>query len=153
MAVFTIWFGRSARIDDDAGTPVGINVAVGAVTISVAMAAAASVPVTDPQWRCAVVALAVGLFAMGTSDGRAVALIVLPAWMVMNGFLIHHQGELSWQGWADLDRVLVLATAGGIGLAVAAANRELQEHRERWQLGAAVQAMRTAINEETKHRA
>lgn len=36
--MITTGFGGSARIDDDAGTPVGINVAVAAVTIA------------DPQW-------------------------------------------------------------------------------------------------------
>lgn len=151
--MFITWFGRSPRIDVDTGTPVGINVAVGAVTISMAMVAAATVPITDPQWRCAPVAVAMGLFAAGTFDWRAVALIVVPAWMVMNGFLVNHLGELSWHGWADLDRFLVLVVAGGVGLAVASAHRGLKDRRERWPLGAAVHEMRREINEETKQRA
>ena len=151
--MFTTRVHGSTRIDEDAGTPVGINVAVGAVTISVAMLAAGSVPITDPQWRCVVVAVAVGLFALGTSDGRALTLLVLPAWMVMNGFLVNHLGELSWHGWADLDRFMSLIVAGGVGLAVARGSHALHERRERWRLGAAVQEMRSEINEETKRRA
>jgi len=127
MTVITTWFGRFARADLDSGTPVGINVAVGAVTIGAAALAAASVPITDPRLRCVVVALAVGLFAAGTVDGRAVALVILPAWMIMNGFLVNHLGDLSWHGRADLDRILVLLAAGGIGLATGAAYRAVQE--------------------------
>jgi hypothetical protein len=153
MAVFTTWFGRSARVDDDAGTPVGINLAVGAVTITAAVFVAASVPIADPQWRCAVVAVAVGLFAAFTLDWPAVAAVVLPTWMIMNGFLVNRLGDLSWHGRADLDRFVVLVVAGCLGLAVGKAHRRVHGLRERWQLAAVVHEMRTEINEETKHRA
>jgi MFS family permease len=153
MTVFTTWFGRSARIDDDTGTPVGINVAVGAVTITAAVFVAASVPIADPQWRCAVVAVALGLFAAFVVDWLAVAVVVLPTWMIMNGFLVNRLGDLSWHGWVDLDRFVVLVVAGCLGLAVGAAHRRVHGLRERWQLEAAVQEMRTEFNEETKHRA
>ena len=148
--MFTTWFSRSARIDDDTGTPVGINVAVGAVTITIALFAASAVPIVDPQWRCAVVAAALGLFAASTVDWVAVSAVVLPTWMIMNGFLVNQLGDLTWHGRADLDRFLALVVAGGIGLTVGAARRRLLDLRERGQLGAAVQGLRTEFNKETK---
>jgi hypothetical protein len=158
MAVFTTWFARSARIDDDTGaddggTPVGINVAVAAVCLTAAVFAAAAVPITDPQGRCAVVALVLGLFAAFTVDRLAVAAVVIPTWMVMNGFLVNQLGDLTWHGWADVDRFAVLVAAGGLGLAISGARRRMHGLRERWQLGVLVQDMRADFNKETKHRA
>jgi hypothetical protein len=137
--VFTTWFARSDRIGDDTGTPVGINVAVGVVIITVASFVAASVPIAEPQWRCAVVALGLGLFAVVAADWLAVATVVVPTWMIMNGFLVNHLGELSWHGVADLDRLLALSIAGVIGLAGAAALHLRREHCERRQFGPTVQ--------------
>ena len=148
--MFTTWFSQSAQLDDDTGTPVGINVAVGAVAITTALFAASAVPIVDPQWRCAVVAGALGLFAAFTVDWVAVSAVVLPTWMVMNGFLVNQLGDLTWHGWADLDRFLALVAAGGIGLAVGAARRTLLDVREQGRLGMAVQAMRTEFTKETK---
>ena len=148
--MFTTWLSRSARIDDDTGTPVGINVAVGAATITIALFAASAVPIVDPQWRCAVVAAALGLFAASTVDWVAVSAVVLPTWMVMNGFLVNHLGDLTWHGWADVDRFLALVAAGGAGLAVSAARRALLDLREPERLGVAVQNLRTEFTKETK---
>jgi hypothetical protein len=150
MTVFTTWFGRPAQLDDDTGTPVGINVAVGAAAITTALFAASVVPIVDPQWRCAVVAGALGLFAAVTVDWVAVSAVVLPTWMVMNGFLVNRLGDLTWHGWADLDRFLALVAAGGIGLAVGAARRALLGIREQGRVALAVQTMRTEFNKETK---
>jgi MFS family permease len=151
--VVITWFARSARIGDDAGTPVGINVAVGAVIITASSFLADAVPAGRPQWRCAVVALGLGLLAVVTADRLAVATVVVPTWMVMNGFLVNHLGTLSWHGWADVERLLALSLAGLTGLAVVAVARLWREQRERWQLGLEVQDLRTEFNKETKQRA
>ena len=101
--MFRTWFGdRSVHSDDDDRTPVGINIAVGAVVISVATYLAAWLPVADATWRCAVVAAAVGAFAAFTLDRLALAALLLPTWMIMNGFLVNRLGDLSWHGTADL---------------------------------------------------
>jgi len=55
-----------------------------------------------------------------------------------------------WHGWADLDRFLALVAAGLTGLAVGATHRSMRDLRERWQLGAVVQDMRTEFNKETQ---
>jgi hypothetical protein len=115
--------------------------------------AAASVPIADPQWRCAVVAAALGLFAAFTIDWLAVAALVLPTWMVMHGFLVNRLGDLSWHGRADVDRLVALVIAGGLGLCTGAAYRRMHGLRQRWELAGLVHEMRTEINEETKHRA
>lgn len=148
--MLTTRLGWPVQLDDDTATPLGINVAIGAVVITAAMFAAAAVPIGDPQGRCAVVAVALGLFAVFTTDRLAVSAIVLPTWMIMNGFLVNHLGDLSWHGWGDLDRFLALVAAGVIGLAIGAAHQRIRELRERWRLGAAVQEMRTEFNKETK---
>jgi hypothetical protein len=105
-------------VDDDTGTPLGIDVTVGAVTVTTGMFVAASFPGTDPRWRCAIVATAVGLFAAYTTNRAAVVLIIPATWMVMDGFLVNRLGELSWDGGPDLARFLVLVAAGGFGLAL-----------------------------------
>lgn len=150
--MFTTWLGRLLKTDDD-GTPVGINVTVGAVVIVAAAFLAAHVPVAEGQWRCAVVAAAVGLFAAFTVDPRAVAAVLVPTWLIMNGFLVNRLGDLSWHGTADVDRFLVLTAAAVVGLAIGVTSRQLDGARRRWQLGAVVQAMNPEINKETRRRA
>jgi len=116
--VVRTWLGRLGQADDDTGNPLGIDVAVGAVTMTAGLFVAASFPGTDPRWRCAIVATALGLFAAYTANRAAVALIIPATWMVMDGFLVNRLGELSWDGWPDLARFLVLVAAGCFGLAV-----------------------------------
>jgi hypothetical protein len=116
--VVRTWLGRLGQVDDGRGTPLGIDVAVGAVAVTVGMFVAASFPGADPRWRCAIVATALGLFAAYTANRAAVALIIPATWMVMDGFLVNRLGELSWDGWPDLARFLVLVAAGCFGLAV-----------------------------------
>lgn len=111
------WLGRLGRVDDT-GTPLGIDVTVGAVSVTTGMFVAASFPDTDPRWRCAIVAMALGLFAAYTTNRAAVALIIPATWMVMDGFLVNRLGELSWDGGPDLARFLVLVAAGCFGLAL-----------------------------------
>lgn len=155
--MFWTWFGRFLNAEDD-GTPVGINITVGAVAMVVSAFIAARIPTADPQLRCAVVALAIGGFAAFTVDRRALVAVILPAWLIMNGFLVNRLGDLSWHGTADVDRFLVLVVAGAAGLVAGATGRRLHGVRDRWQMGALVEQMQVhemnaEINEETKRRA
>ena len=158
MAVYTT-FGDGAVRAADEGTPVGINVALGAVVIVAATALAARLPGADSIGRSALVAIGLAVFAAGTVDWRAVLGLVLPAWLVMNGFLVNRLGDLSWHGRADLVRVLILLSGGCAGLIAGAVNRRMLEARERWHLGALVTAMATEkdptaeLTEETSQRA
>jgi hypothetical protein len=153
LTVFRTWFDRSPRTDRDTGTPVGINVAVGAVAITMGSFVASRIPAGDPQARCVAIAVVLGAFATATNDWRPVAVLILPTWMVMNGFLVNQLGALSWHGSADLDRILALALAGCVGLSMAAVHRRRRELQERWELDSEAQAMSAMFTKETKQRA
>lgn len=153
--MFRTWFGdKSVRSGDDDRTPVGINIAVGAVVISVAIYLAAWLPVADAYWRCASVAVAVGAFAAITLDRLALVALLLPTWMIMNGFLVNRLGDLSWHGTADLYRFLALAGVGGLGLILGEITRQVRGMRERWRLGVVAGAMATTeFDKKEGHRA
>lgn len=153
-SVFTNRFGATNRLGsasgwtDDEGTPVGINVAVGAVAIVAAMFIAAVIPAVDAGWRCAVVAAAMGVFAALTVDPLALAALVPSTWLVMNGFLVNRLGNLSWHGASDGYRFLALTVLAGLGLAVGALHRRRRDLRAQWHLGMAVELMRSEFDEE-----
>ena len=144
-------FGRFDGSDQDA-TPVGINVAVGAVAIVLATFLAARFALADAGFQDAVVMATIGVFAASTVDLAAVVLLLGPAWMIMNGFLVNRSGDLSWHGAADLYRFLLLAGAGAAGLVVGEIVRRVRDLQGRWRLGAVIDAMSTEFDEE-KHRA
>jgi len=45
----------------------------------------------------------------------------------LHGFLVNRLGELSWHGWSDLLRLVVLALIGSIGVALGAGLDGLRE--------------------------
>jgi hypothetical protein len=100
-----------------ARTPVGIDVGIGAAVVVAAGLVAAAVPAADGWARVAVLAVVTGLFAALTVDPVAVAVMVLLAWLVDDGFLVDRLGQLGWRGWPDLYRFAALVAAGGLGLA------------------------------------
>jgi hypothetical protein len=141
-----------AMFDDD-GTPAGITLAVGAVVIVAAAALAGQIPRAETSWRCGVMALTLGLFAAFTVAPLALTAMVVPTWMITNGFLVNQFGVLSWHGQADLDRLLTLTAAVCVGLAIGAAGRQLRAARDRWELGASVEAMKAEMTKETNQSA
>jgi hypothetical protein len=106
---------RSARIRPRDRTPVGVDVAAGAVLVVAAAVVAGVVPAVDGSARLAVLALAVGVFAAWSVDAVAVAAVTLLAWLVDNGFLVDRLGQLGWHGWPDAYRIAALVLAGGLG--------------------------------------
>jgi MFS family permease len=124
--------GQTTSVDTDSPTPVGINVGVGSVLIIVAALAAAQVPAADRPVRLGIVVVAVCGFAAGTVDQRALAWVVVASWLVANGFLENHQGQLSWHGSTDLSLMTLLVVAGAVGLAVGEAYRGVGRLRARW---------------------
>jgi MFS family permease len=142
--MLTAWIARFARPPEHEGTPVGINLALGAVIVTVAAFLADWLPVADPLGRCAVIAAGIGGFAVFTTDPRAVAMLLLPTWLVMNGFVVNRLGELTWHGSADVYRLLALAGSGVAGLALGALAAHLRDQRACWRLGALSQSMFSA---------
>ena len=112
------------------GASAGVDVALGAVVVVFAALAAAAIPSGDIGWRLVAVAAAVGLFAAWTDDGLAAAFIVGLAWLVVNGFLVDRYGQLSWHGWADLLRLLVLVAAAGVGIVLGRSRRITADKKE-----------------------
>ncbi|MEU0270744.1 hypothetical protein [Streptomyces sp. NPDC006307] len=56
---------------------------------------------------------------------RAVPLAAAVAWMVYDGFVIHEQGELTWDGSVDAYRLGLLAASSLLGVVVASLSRAL----------------------------
>jgi hypothetical protein len=108
---------------DEAETPAGILIAIGAVTVVAAAALAGQVPVADTGVRLAVMAAAIAIYAALWVDFVAVAAVVLLAWLVQDGFLLDRYGVLVWRGWSDLARLGLLVAAALVGLAVGAMRR------------------------------
>jgi MFS family permease len=113
-------------------TPVGINLAGGAVAVVAGAFAAAALPASYPGWRLGIVALAVGGFAAFTGDQLALAGVVLLGWLVANGFLENRSGELSWHGSRDFLLATALVLAAAVGLAAGDGYRQLRDLRARW---------------------
>ena len=124
--------GRSTpATGQPAATPTGIALAAGAVGLIVAGLIASAVPVSNPGWRFAVMAIAVGVFAAISMDQRALAAIAVLAFGITDGFLEDRAGQLAWHGAGDLWRILALVMAAASGLAAGEAYRMLRDLRPR----------------------
>jgi MFS family permease len=123
---------EAAALPIEERTPVGFNVAIGAVAVVAAAFVSAAVPVRDPGWRHVLIPLAVAGFAAVTGDQLALFGVVLLGWLVSNGFLENRSGELSWHGSSDLWLIGVLVVAAAVGLAAGEGYRQLRDLRARW---------------------
>jgi hypothetical protein len=108
---------------DEAKTPAGILIAIGAIAVVAAAAVAGQVPVADAGVRLAVMAAAIAAYAAFSFDIVAIAAVVPLAWLVQDGFLLDRYGVLVWRGWSDLARLGLLVAAALLGLAVGALRR------------------------------
>jgi hypothetical protein len=150
--VVRTWFGAE-DVTGDEGTPVGITLAVGAVVVVVAAALADRLPVAEEWWRWVVMSIALGVFAAVTVAPVAVTVMLVPTWMIMNGFLVNRSGDLSWHGAVDVDRFLMLTAATAVGLVAGALGRRLHAARDRWERGASIDALVTPMTKETNRSA
>jgi hypothetical protein len=144
--------------------PVEFAIAIGAVLMIIAGFVAAIVPASEPGWRFAVMAIAVGVFGSVFLDHVALAVVALIGFLISNGFLEDRFGQLAWHGATDVWRVLLLVMVGAWGLAIGEAIRFVREIRARanarraayyslTHVGAPPQRDRALItvNEEEKH--
>ena len=118
---------RSRKTPAQIGTPLGINTAVGAVVVLVCCAAPPHLDTPGITARLAVLALGVGAFAASVGDPVAVAVTAGVAFLLLDGFVVDHAGELAWHGDADLVRLEVLVSAALAGLTA----RALREYGRR----------------------
>jgi hypothetical protein len=126
-----------AATPDPRAMPTGFAIGLGAVLMVVAGLIAAAVPGSQPAWRFAVIAVAVGVFALGL-DLRALAGVALIGFLISNGFLEDEFGDLTWHGYGDLWRVVVLVMAGACGWAVGTGFRHVRKLRARSRVATAI---------------
>jgi hypothetical protein len=103
--------------------PTGIAVTMGSAVVVVSAFVSAAVPASAGALRLGLVAVSLAGCAALTINPVAVAAVGVLAFLVFDGFLVNQFGELSWQGAADARRLVVLATAGVLGLVAGMAYR------------------------------
>jgi hypothetical protein len=141
----------NAPAQPETDTPVGINVGIGVVLVVVAAMIAATIPGVDRQARLGLVVAAVGLFAVITGDHLALGGVVVLGWLVADGFLENHLGQLSWHSSTDLTLLMLLVLVGAVGLAIGEAYRHVQRLRARWRVEVRWRALTTQCEEKEKH--
>ncbi len=100
-----------------AGTPFGIELAVGAAEM-VAATVVAVVLFPDQPARLVVVAVALAAYAVLVDNARAAVATGGLGYLLFNGFLVNRYGELTWDGTTSAWQIGLLALAAGAGLAV-----------------------------------
>lgn len=131
-------------------TPVGIDLAAGAVAVIGAALVAAALSASQPGWRFAMIAVAVGGFGTVTLDQRALAGVVVLGWLISNGFLVNRLGELSWHGSSDIWRMMILVAVAALGLAAGEAGRQIRDLRSRWRVEGEEALLSPDIDEKEK---
>lgn len=112
--------------------PLGINTAVGAVAVVACLAVPTGVDAQGRDARFALLVLGVAVFAATVGDLAAVAVTAGVAFLLFDGFVEGHQGDLVWDGRVDVARIALLCAAGVLGLLVGSLerrwHRRLQHH-------------------------
>jgi K+-transporting ATPase KdpF subunit len=113
-------------------TPIGIELAAGSVAVvTVAAGLAGTLPAGAIGLRCAGLAALVGVTGfLATRTAAAVGTAAL-AWLIFDGFLLGHYGELTWPGTAPATvQVAAFAAAAGAGALLhhVATNRKGSSH-------------------------
>ncbi len=103
--------------------PLGINTAVGAVAVVACLAVPTGVDAQGRDARFALLVLGVAVFAATVGDLAAVAVTAGVAFLLFDGFVEGHQGDLVWNGRSDVVHAGLLCAAGLLGLLLAAAHR------------------------------
>jgi hypothetical protein len=109
--------------------PFGINTALGAVVVVVCCVVPANPDAQGVNARLAVLAVGVAAFAATVLDPPAVAVTAAVAFLLFDGFVEGRQGDLVWDGRADLLRLASLYGAGALGLILGALHRWQLRHR------------------------
>jgi hypothetical protein len=112
-------------------TPTGISTTVGALVVVVCCAAPPHLDAAGVNARLAVLALGLLAFSASVVDLCAAAVTVGVAFLLFDGFVVDHQGDLAWHGDPDLVRLAVLAGGALLGLAAGALRLALQNHPNR----------------------
>jgi hypothetical protein len=130
-------------------TPIGIAVGIGATAMVAAAVVAATIPTAYPGWRFGVIAVAIFLFAAGSLDHVALAIVAVVGALIFDGFLEDRFGQLAWHA-DDLYRLMLLVMVGAFGLAVGEAIRFVRDLRLRYRMADSI-ALFAPTQEKEKH--
>ena len=103
--------------------PLGISTAIGAVAVVICCGAPAALDAQGRDARFALLVLGVAVFAVAIGDLAAVVVTAGVAFLLFDGFVEGHQGDLVWTGRSDVVHVALLYGSGLLGLLLAAARR------------------------------
>jgi hypothetical protein len=102
----------------DSEVPLGINTAIGAVAVTVAIIGCSLLPAQDLGVKTAALSVVLAGLAAVAVDLRSTAIVLVIAWLLLDGFVVNQAGQLSWHGTADLWRLSLLALGSALGLAL-----------------------------------
>jgi hypothetical protein len=103
------------RTRRDDPSPAGILVGIGTAAVVVAAFIASALPQTDLILRYAVLAVTVCFFSAVTGRWGTSACVAIIGYLVFEGFVVNHFGELTWSGPADAARITALIAAAVFG--------------------------------------
>jgi len=122
--------GRPSDEAFDERCPAGLAIGLGSVVLTVTTLVAAMLPVPTVV-RLGMMVLAVTMLTVWSGYGRVALGLAGIAWPMGNGFLLNHDGTLSWHvGW-DFRFIDALLLAVALGMVVAQSRRRARQRR-RW---------------------
>ena len=102
----------------DPRCPAGLAIGMGTVALSVTTLVAALLPVPTGV-RLGALVVAVGALTVWSGYGRVALGLATIAWPLGNGFLLNHDGTLSWHAGSDFVFIDALLLAAALGMVVA----------------------------------
>jgi hypothetical protein len=106
----------------------GINLAIGTVTVVGASFVASLLPAADIVARLGLLVVLVVVLGVQTVDLAAMAGVCVIAFALLNGFLVNSGGGLSWHGAGDAWRLCALLVGGGFGYSIGWTRRRSVVH-------------------------
>ena len=106
-----------------------VTAALFAVVVVLATIVGAESPASAGWWRA--VPVAVGVLGFAAFERRAwvVALTAVLGYLLVIGFLVNQFGQLSWHGVSDVDRLMLIGSAAGLGFVAGAVHRLVRRAR------------------------
>jgi hypothetical protein len=122
--------GRPSDETFDERCPAGLAIGLGSAALTVTTLVAAMLPVPIVV-RLGMMVLAVAVLTVWSGYGRVALGLAGIAWSMGNGFLLNHDGSLSWHtGW-DFRFIDALLLVVAVGMVVAQARHRARQH-DRW---------------------
>jgi len=102
---------HAPSVEPSEGTPQGILIGVGVAAVVGAAVVASAIPGHFPDLRYAMLVLTVLMFAASIDVWGATVAVAGLGYLVFDGFIVNQLGTLSWDGRADVGRLVALTAA------------------------------------------